>query len=416
MSRYGGFKGKFDFKRFKEKFTRLFGSYDDFDESFGYTTFSGIHDLSVTSTSIQDGIYTWNVGERLLVNPNIPGGPFSDNWSNTLSRYTVISGNPAPIVFNLEPYDVDSSIAKLTIPIDGTYTIEVAGASSFTMPNLAYTPGEGAILRATYTLNQDEVLWLIVGQTTPEQNPNFSRNWQGGAGGTFVSFGPNLATSNPLLVAGGGGGLRTATPSTGDIDRINGQMTTSGGSGASVTDGTVGGQYGNRGAGGGHNQNPSPAGAPAGFYQNGTAHGDNRAHPTGYTHAGARAAINGARGATFVNTFDTLYLGHGGFGGGGPGGWGGMGGAGGYSGGGNGDNGTGEIGGGGGSFIANFRNPTNVGTSTGTWAVVNSISHPTAPWVDGAGLTVGTQTVTGLTVLGFNPADTPGYISITRTS
>jgi hypothetical protein len=417
MSRYGGFKGKFDFKRFKQNFTRLFGSYDNFDETFGYTTFSGIHDLSTTNTFIREGLYSWGLGEELLLRPAITDGYLPADWSQSYSHYSSeVYGNPAAVLSNLEAYSTESSIAKLTIPITGKYTFRIAGASNFVLPNNTnYTGGNGAILRATYTLNQGEVLWLIVGQTNPQQDPLFSRNWQGGAGGTFVCVGSSLATSNPLLVAGGGGALREsfASASATDIDEINGQMQTRGGGGVGGV-GTAGGILGNRGAGGGHNQNPVPAGAAAGFYQDGTAHGDNRALPTGYAHAGAQAAINGALGATFLNTYDTLYLGHGGFGGGGPGGWGGMGGAGGYSGGGNGDNGTGEVGGGGGSFIGIHNgDPEDVGTSSGEWTVIDQDSHITPPWTAGfAGYSV--YLTSNITSLGFQADDTAGEIRITR--
>jgi hypothetical protein len=89
------------------------------------------------------------------------------------------------------------------VPVDGIYEIEVAGArgqsSSTGLGN-----GLGAIVRGRFTLSQNALLEMVVGQLAGNAgSDNPSNSFAGGSGGSFVGI---YNTSNPLIVAGGGGG------------------------------------------------------------------------------------------------------------------------------------------------------------------------------------------------------------------
>lgn len=422
MSRYGGIKGKIDFRAFKQqKAQRLIGDdvpLDNIDE-FAYNDYAGVWDLSDTQT-YDPSEALWPIGAPLTFSLDTSvRGYLPPAYADALAHWSSV--NPTYNLSSiLTPYATDSSIVQIRIPIGGNYQFTVAGASGQNRGTRAYAPGRGAIIRATYTLAKGTSLWLIIGQ-----RPAFSNSaeaWQGGAGGSFICIGSTLPTSEPLLVAGGGGGgPRTSNPGTGiNVQSNSGQMNTWAHLQQTVNSAetTIGGRYGGRGGGGGLNAlSGTSDAASAGFYVDGTVHTDNRRLPVGYTHSAALSARNGAIGGTFLTTYDNNYSGHGGFGCGGPGGWGGAGAGGGYSGGGNGRNSTSEIGGGGGSFIADSEiagsSPTNVGTSDGSWSHTNRNLHPTAPWPAAVDNT--TTNITGLDVLGYNGDplnnnDANGYI------
>jgi hypothetical protein len=213
-----------------------------------------------------------------------------------------------------------------TVPYSGDYTITVAGAaggSVLTTP----TPGNGAILTLTTSLNIGHVIKIMVGQKGTNGD-NASAAGGGGGGGTFVY---NNTTSILIAAAGGGGGA-SCTGSGAYVSTMNGKnaaLVTSGLSGYANSSGQwQGGSGGSTGAGGGAGSDLY-GGAGGGYSGNGV--------------GGALSFLNGGTG-----------VGKGGFGGGGGEGLGGGGGAGGYSGGGGGgankDNLGGGGGGGGGSY------------------------------------------------------------------
>ena len=113
-------------------------------------------------------------------------------------------------------FDVDSSaqgVQMWTVPVDGTYRIQVAGASGgysydTTKQNRV---GKGAIVRGDFLLTQGTILRIVVGQkgrpvsTSNPDGPLTGESYNsGGGGGSFVFF--TLSDTEPLIVAGGGGG------------------------------------------------------------------------------------------------------------------------------------------------------------------------------------------------------------------
>ena len=339
-------------------------------------------------TSSKEGLYGPNLGTaRVGISLFVDGiqSAFTDtSWKFFLSNFNVI----------------DNGIMQFTVPETAKYIIraEGAGHSSASTSN---THGGGARIQASFNLEIGKFLWILVGQTNNQ--PDSSRAFAGGAGGSFVTYGDVFATSVPLVIAGGGGFLRSGISSqtnNGKIpnDHINGQTSTQSGEGR--TNGSS--NFGQRGLGG-HNQ--STGGTAAGFVQDGSTHTDLRSVPTSFTFDNGGGAVtynysgsydeakrfhNGGAGGQFRTLFDLQYIGDGGFGGGGPGGWGGEGGGGGYSGGGNGDNNNASFSGGGGSFISeNIADANDLATSTGTWTLAGSVSsHGTyVPLASASGLT-----------------------------
>tara|TARA_B100001093_G_C26804531_1_gene1004881 strand:- start:232 stop:1440 length:1209 start_codon:yes stop_codon:yes gene_type:complete len=339
-------------------------------------------------TSSIEGLYGPNLATaRVGINLSVDGvqSAITDtSWKFYLSNFNVIN----------------DGIMQFTIPETTTYIIraEGAGHSNDTSGN---THGGGARIQASFNLEMGKFLWILVGQTNVQ--PATNRQFAGGAGGSFVTYGDVFASSVPLVIAGGGGFLRTGSASStnnGKIpnDHINGQTSTQSGEGTTNNSSN----FGQNGIGG-HNQ--STGGTAAGFNEDGTAHTDLRSVPTSFTHNNGGGATtynyggsydvakkfhNGGAGGQFRTGFDTNYIGDGGFGGGGPGGWGGEGGGGGYSGGGNGYNNNSSFSGGGGSFISeNIANSSDLATSTGTWTRVGTASDhgDYTPLASASGLT-----------------------------
>ncbi|XP_022801199.1 uncharacterized protein LOC111338912 isoform X2 [Stylophora pistillata] len=229
---------------------------------------------------------------------------------------------------------LSSGIQQWTVPYTGDYRIEAIGAAGGfdTGINNAQYRGRGARMIGTFSLNQGEVIQILVGQEGEINKQSIS---SGGGGGTFVVRGAN----NPLIIAGGGGGThalvsRHSGCDASSVSRGNpGYRSWSGGRnghGAQTADAH------NSGGGGG------------GFYSSGRSSkqfggtmGDGGEGGKGFLQGGVggRAKFNNAVG---------------GFGGGGGayGRGGGAGGGGGYSGGGSGDNVRNSCGGGGGSYNA----------------------------------------------------------------
>jgi hypothetical protein len=338
------------------------------------------------------------------------------------SQYTSQTGySTNEYVSNPDTFSVSSGIQTLKLT-PATYRITAAGACHDRGTNTNIFEGQGAILRADFTLDNTYYIYMLVGQRN--QADTSVREWTGGAGGSFVAYSLNendLSNSEPLIIAGGGGlgrevAYNSTTISSFALAEVRGQMRTRGGriTGYLSTSNyaTTLNDYGGHGAYEAHNA--SNGGTSAGFYTDGTVQTDTRSVPTSFVFNGitylyngaytsAKSFRNGGKGGTFRNTSDTAYIGDGGFGCGGPGGWGGEGGGGGYSGGHAGRNADLYVTGGGGSFITNSFSPMNAGTSDGTWTVTGTYAtHPTAPL----------PSATGLTTLGWNNGS--GYITVER--
>lgn len=237
-----------------------------------------------------------------------------------------------------------------TVPATGTYRITATGAlGGFSGGGPA---GQGAIVRADFTLTQNQQLEMVCGHVANSGGTGSSKS--GAGGGTFVVF---YNTSTPLIIAGGGGGTYSTDSPTenknGQLRQVPNAIGVSYATAPAVSAGS--GNYGwDAGGGGGLTsnglQNPNggnPSGSP-----NGNTWG------RGFTNAGC---IGGTANTGTSNDF-------GGFGGGGGGhtGANGGGGGGGYTGGrgGGGSGSTTTTGSGGGSYIR----PTgvsNVATSNG---------------------------------------------------
>jgi hypothetical protein len=91
------------------------------------------------------------------------------------------------------------------VPETAQYTIEVAGARSG-IPTYANTQaavryGRGAVVRATFTLEQGTNVTIAVGQPSANTTQPSTFSTPGGGGGTFVVLPGNF----PLIIAGGGG-------------------------------------------------------------------------------------------------------------------------------------------------------------------------------------------------------------------
>jgi hypothetical protein len=225
---------------------------------------------------------------------------------------------------------VDNGIQEWTVPTNGTYSIEAWGAAGGTqLYQDDYPGGDGAKIIGSFTLTQDDVLKILVGQKGENTRINYENNAApGGGGGSFVW---KSASEETLLIAAGGGG------GGGRGDNGTNTNANTGKNGHRSLTNDNGGISGN---GGRPNTGGSSywAGGGAGWITDGT--GGNKAAayiytPFGNGARGGRRPLNGGLGGTRY-TDGNDEGGDGGFGGGGGGGSDNMGtgGGGGYSGGG----------------------------------------------------------------------------------
>jgi hypothetical protein len=211
-----------------------------------------------------------------------------------------------------------TGVQQWTVAADGIYEITANGArggirsGGSDVEGGTTAPGRGARVITRFNLLAGTVLNIIVGQVGVA---DIYGQGAGGGGGTFVSLGNALESSNLLVAAGGGGGRPwTNNGATYSSALSDGQAGTSGG-------GTGGGT---NGAGGQRTASGTDGGNGGGWLSAGLSvlHSSNQA-------SGPRiqAAASPSGGVSiYTPTHD------GGFGGGG-GGWGGAGAGGGYSGG-----------------------------------------------------------------------------------
>lgn len=90
------------------------------------------------------------------------------------------------------------SIIKLQLPADGLYHIVAAGGKA--ADGLKKKGGRGAIIEATFALNKNDFLEILVAGKSEQRGP-----CSGGGGGTFVGLN---GRQDLLIAAGGGGGTR----------------------------------------------------------------------------------------------------------------------------------------------------------------------------------------------------------------
>jgi hypothetical protein len=271
----------------------------------------------------------------------------------------------------LKSVSVVNGIQKFTVPTTGSYEITAVAPGGAQQEN-AEVHGRGATVTGTVALTQGDTLWVLVGQQSDYYKASTDEHeWIGGSGGTFVAKGSSLASSVPLVVAGGAGGHRSkkttenalmngaCSTDAKDGSRVGGSDTTSG-SNAGLT---VGFGYGGKDGYGGQNgramSGSHTPGGGAGFYGDGEASTDTRRGAT----VRAYAFRNGGNGGLFGPGYNTKPI-DGGFGGGGSGAWGGTGGGGGYSGGG-GDPNSGHSGGGGSYSVSGFGGCTSTNQGVG---------------------------------------------------
>ncbi len=247
-----------------------------------------------------------------------------------------------------------NGIQEWTVPTNGTYSIEAWGAAGGTqLYQDDYPGGDGAKIIGSFTLTQDDVLKILVGQKGENTRINYEDNAApGGGGGSFVW---KSASEETLLIAAGGGGGGGRTSHNG----IHANSSTSGNAANSLDNGGTNGKGGtsNRGgssywAGGGAGwSNDGTGGANSTNYNYQSAVGSS--YPASKSGDGGRTPLNGGQGGERGNDGNDEG-GDGGFGGGGGGGSDNMGtaGGGGYSGGGGnrGSNPNNRTGGGGGSY------------------------------------------------------------------
>ncbi|PFX13090.1 ALK tyrosine kinase receptor [Stylophora pistillata] len=100
---------------------------------------------------------------------------------------------------------IHSGIQQWTVPYTGDYRIEAIGAAGGhdKYANSTQYRGRGARMIGRFRLNKSEIIQILVGQEGGINNITWSC---GGGGGTFVVRGANI----PLIIAGGGGGVRIA--------------------------------------------------------------------------------------------------------------------------------------------------------------------------------------------------------------
>jgi hypothetical protein len=151
---------------------------------------------------------------------------------------------------------VTGGIQFWTVPVTGTYEIEVGGADGSHNGSGWGGGGRGAVMRARFSLTQGDVLKILVGQ----QGKHGVEAGAGG-GGTFVTRSDNT----PLLIAGGGGSSRSGA--TLNLSVMDATTHTCGRNGTAA----AGGCNGNGAA---FTTQQGPGGA--GLLGNGPTHGDTR--------------------------------------------------------------------------------------------------------------------------------------------
>ena len=170
------------------------------DIFFGGNTTAGLWSCEVTVT---DGMDTAVSSDTIEVDSEWGGAITFTNCGAT--GRTGPSASACTSEYNGSNLDslvsVNAGIQSWTVDSAGTYSIEVWGASGGN--GYGGSGGDGTYMYGEFTLNQGDVLNIIVGQEGENANKNQFTAGSGG-GGTFVWL--STDTSAPLIAAGGGGG------------------------------------------------------------------------------------------------------------------------------------------------------------------------------------------------------------------
>jgi hypothetical protein len=210
-----------------------------------------------------------------------------------------------------------------TVPFDGTYEIEAAGARSGIAIYPVGTPKTywgGAIIKGRYNLSQGQKVVMVVGQhaLTPTSAPSY--NGPGGGGGTYLVL---SGSNTPIIIAGGAGAGGAYSGDAAGVLR-------SGSNGATTMSGSLSffKAAGGTGSLGGRSHistasvvstNTYDAGGGGGFLGSGFNGSGVVANSTNSsTGGGGLAFLSGSTGGVFASTFTTQAT-AGGFGGGGGG-------------------------------------------------------------------------------------------------
>ncbi len=121
-----------------------------------------------------------------------------------------ITGTPSPATW----YDTylsmtNQGIMRWTVPVTGTYRLEVAGASGGLHPSYGQQRSKGARIIGDVTLIGGTIINIVVGQAGANTGSPYG---PGGGGGSFVY----IDSSNPIIIAGGGAGVSTSWDSEAD--------------------------------------------------------------------------------------------------------------------------------------------------------------------------------------------------------
>ncbi|MDD4931007.1 MAG: fibronectin type III domain-containing protein, partial [Candidatus Colwellbacteria bacterium] len=145
------------------------------------------------------------------------------------------------LTFNATSSGYTGTIQNWTVPFNGTFTIDTAGAQGGNASSYGYTGGLGARIKGDVVLTSGTVLKILVGQAGGTSTYGYEG---GGGGGTFVTNSANVA----IMVAGGGGGasgsgsgIAGTTSTSGAYDQASGCAPGSGGSGGQGCSNAAGG-------------------------------------------------------------------------------------------------------------------------------------------------------------------------------
>ena len=132
-----------------------------------------------------------------------------------------------------------SDFMKLRIPYSGTFRITVRGAKA--ADGQSHTGGRGAIITASFYLDANSILEILVGGMSQLMTEFGST---GGAGGSFVLLSPANGRRELLIAAGGGGGAGGLDPQDRNGYDANTEEHGFGGAGADTGAGGVDGNAG----------------------------------------------------------------------------------------------------------------------------------------------------------------------------
>jgi len=289
------------------------------------------------------------------------------------------------------------------VPETAQYTIEVAGSRSgitaFTSnANAASRFGRGAVIRATFALEQGTNVTIAVGQPSANASTISTYSSVGGGGGSFVVLPGNF----PLIVAGGGGGNGNWASNNISLFGGNGVTTTFGGNSFNGAPGGFNGWGGNShvNRNGLVSPNGFDAGGGGGFILPGVFGQGGNVRPgttaTGSYGQGGWHFLANLVGGALSTSYPAPGTSSGGFGGGGGAGPITGGGGGGYS-------------GGGGSYTISGTQ-IDAGGGGGSWIAANAASVATSDGLYDGSATFGSASITNLATVNAGP----GYVRITK--